>query len=247
MPDEILAQLNDTGQKLLDTDWHVPTLYDGLMDDVTIVRANFSRYVIDANRDPKGKSLYPGHNTTELVPTNTFDNEPIWHSNPTPTQIAYRLTAFHRPYHAALKAEIERIRAYNGFAVLYDCHSIRSEIPHLFDNKLPDFSIGDNNGTSCHASLTDAVQKACAKADQYNYVVNGRFRGGWTTRNYGQPVKGIHAIQMELAQRQYLENEVPPFNYDKNKADNLKVVLKDVLEAIQLAIQSNKFIEILDG
>ena len=134
IPDAIFSRLNETGRLLLDTDWHVPQLYDGLLPEATIVRANFSRYVIDANRAPDGTSLYPGQNTTELVPVSTFDGEPIWHTEPAQAEIAARLESFHRAYHSALQSEIVRVRRINGVAVLYDCHSIRSEIPHLFDD-----------------------------------------------------------------------------------------------------------------
>ena len=128
VPAEIFERLNEQGKLLTDTDWHVDRLYDGLLPGVTTVRATFHRYVIDANRDPSGKSLYPGQNTTGLVPVTDFDDRPIWREGaaPTDTDVAERLNAFHRPYHAALAAEIARVRALHGVAVLYDCHSIRS-------------------------------------------------------------------------------------------------------------------------
>ena len=233
VPDDIFAQLNDLGQQLRDTDWYIPRLYDGLLDNVTIVRANFSRYVIDANRDPKGPSLYPGQNTTELVPTSTFDNEPIWRANPTESDITHRLGSYHRVYHAALEAEIARVKAEHGLAVLYDCHSIRSEIPHLFDNQLPDLNIGDKGGQTCAPTITSAVAAACAQSPAYSHVVNGRFKGGWTTRHYGRPEAGVHAIQMELAQRRYLTSEVPPFAYADSRASELRQLLRTILAAVQ--------------
>lgn len=233
VPDGILAQLNDLGRQLIDTDWHVPALYDGLLDNVTIVRANFSRYVIDANRDPEGKSLYPGKNTTELVSTRTFDGEPIWTTVPSEAEIAERLATYHSAYHTALDTQIQRIKSLHGLAVLYDCHSIRSEIPFLFDNRLPDLNIGDNSGTSCDPALTMAVASACQTTDRYTCIVNGRFKGGWTTRHYGRPSEGIHAIQMELAQRCYLATEKPPFAYAPDKAAPLRALLQTILSAVQ--------------
>ncbi len=243
VPDEIWANLNQLGQDLRDTDWHVPQLYGGLLDGVTVVRANFSRYVIDANRDPKGISLYPGHNTTELVPTSTFDGAPIWHQLPTDTDIAFRLVKFHGAYHSALASEIARVKAEHGFAVLYDCHSIRSEIPYLFNDQLPDLNIGDNDGATCSPLITAAIEGVCAKQSKYSHIVNGRFKGGWTTRHYGNPRDGVHAIQMELAQHQYLASEKLPFHYDENKSNALRVVLRNILEAIQHSVQSSRLME----
>ena len=232
VPEDILARLNETGRQLIDTDWHVPRLYDGLIADVTIVRANFSRYVIDANRPPDGAVLYPGQNGTELVPTRTFDGAPIWHSPPTPNEIADRLTTYHGAYHNALMAEITRVKEIHGIAILYDCHSIRSEIPFLFDNRLPDLNIGTFNGTTCARELTDAVTSVCSDNPHFSFVVNGRFKGGWTTRHYGRPHEGVHAIQMELAQRTYLAAEIPPFEYSESRAAPLRTLLRDILAAV---------------
>ena len=149
VPPPIWDQLNDLGRALLDTDWHVPKLYDDLVEGLTVVRANFSRYVIDANRDPEGSNLYPGKNTTTLVPETTFDGAPIWREKPTEREINERMRDYHAPYHSALRTEIERAQASHGMAVLFDCHSIRSEISFLFDGKLPDLNIGTNDGASC--------------------------------------------------------------------------------------------------
>ncbi|TNE46304.1 MAG: N-formylglutamate deformylase, partial [Sphingomonadales bacterium] len=199
VPEQVWDALNDTGRQLLDTDWRIPELYDGLVPDATIVRANFSRYVIDANRPPNGTSLYPGQNTTGLVPLVTFDDLPIWHFEPDEAEIARRLETYHKPYHAALSNEIERVRGEHGFAVLYDCHSIRSNIPFLFEGTLPDLNIGTNSGASCAPVIERAVADTCAGSADFASVLNGRFKGGWTTRRYGQPERGVHAIQMEIA------------------------------------------------
>ena len=235
VPDDVRQRLNDEGRKLRDTDWHVDRLYDSLLPNATTVRAAFHRYVIDANRDPSGQSLYPGQNTTGLVPLTDFDNQPLWSEEQAPTgaDIAARIEAFHQPYHAALAAEIERVRAIHGIAILYDCHSIRSHCPYLFDGRLPDFNIGTNNGLTCDARIERAVAGICADAESFTHVVNGRFRGGWTTRHYGKPEKGIHAVQMELAQSTHLATEEPPFEYDTQKADRLRIVLGDILRRLQ--------------
>ncbi len=231
VPSGIREKLNQTGRLLTDTDWHIHTLYDGLLPDVTTVRATFHRYVIDANRDPTGTSLYPGQNTTGLIPLTDFDERPLWLAGQEPdeAETARRVGEFHRPYHEALAAEIERVRTLHGVAILYDCHSIRSVCPFLFKGRLPDFSIGTNDGKSCAAAIERAVQEVCAKAAGYTHVVNGRFKGGWTTRHYGRPEIGIHAIQMELTQRTHLQSESLPFDYDEAKAAGLRKHLAAIL------------------
>ncbi|MCK0151731.1 N-formylglutamate deformylase [Marivita sp. S6314] len=232
VPDEIAAKLNDNGRKLADTDWHIDTLYDGLLADVTTVRANFHRYVIDANRDPAGVSLYPGQNTTTLVPLTDFDGQDIWDTPPTSDDIEHRRQAFHAPYHAALKAELDRVRGLHGIAILYDCHSIRSNIPFLFDGTLPDFNIGTNQGATCDARIEAATTDICKAAGGYTATVNGRFKGGWTTRHYGQPQDKMHAIQMELAQSTYLTDEAAPWTYDGTKAAKLRPHLTQILTTL---------------
>lgn len=231
VPPGIARRLTPLGRTLGDTDWHVERLYRGLLPGATRVMAGFHRYVVDANRDPDGASLYPGMNTTGLVPLTDFDGRPLWLEGQAPDagEIAERTAAWHRPYHDALAAELERVRAANGVAILFDCHSIRSEIPFLFDGVLPDFNIGTNGGTSCSGPVEAVVAANCAAAPGYTSVVNGRFKGGWTTRHYGRPRDGIHAIQMELAQKTHLETETVPFRYDPRKAGRLRVHLRRVL------------------
>ena len=232
LPDDILARLNERGRTLADTDWHIHQLYAGLLPGATTVRATFHRYVIDANRGPEDESLYPGQNTTGLVPVTDFDGNPIWTEEPSPEDVAGRLARFHAPYHAALSAEIERVRAKHGVAILYDCHSIRSVIPFLFDGVLPDFNIGTANGTSCAAAIEAATQEVAAATGR-SWVVNGRFRGGWTTRHYGRPQDGVHAIQMELAQSTHLATEAPPFDLDPAKAGAMRKPLGEILSRLE--------------
>ena len=235
VPSDIHARLNDNGRLLADTDWHIHRLYDGLLPGATTVRATFHRYVIDANRDPSGKSLYPGQNTTGLVPLTDFDDKPIWRlgEEPTEADLATRLAAFHQPYHAALAGEIARVRAEHGVAVLYDCHSIRSHCPFLFEGRLPDFNIGTKDGASCAPEIEDEARKICVAAAGYTHVVNGRFKGGWTTRHYGRPRDDVHAIQMELVQATHLETEAPPFAYAPEKAGRLRQHLGALLGRLE--------------
>lgn len=231
VPDDIAAKLNDNGRKLADTDWHIGQLYDGLLEGATAVRANFHRYVIDANRDPEGVSLYPGQNTTDLVPLTDFDGLDIWETPPTDAEIAHRLATFHTRYHDALSRELDRVHATHGYAILFDCHSIRSRIPFLFDGPLPIFNIGTNSGVTCDPRIEHLVTDI-AKSSGHETVLNARFKGGWTTRRYGTPSSGYHAIQLEIAQRAYLTTEVPPWLYDPKKSEGLRDVLRPILKAL---------------
>jgi len=237
LPDEVAPRLNDTGRALADTDWHVDRLYHGLLDGVTTVRATFHRYLIDANRSPDDESLYPGQNTTGLCPLTDFDGRPIWREGEAPgaEEVAARTAAFHAPYHAALAAELERVRALHGTAILYDCHSIRSRIPFLFDGTLPDFNIGTADGTACAPEVESCVMLTVRDVPGHTWVLNGRFKGGWTTRHYGRPEDGVHAVQMELAQSAYLVDEAPPWRYDRLRAARLRGHLKGILETLALA------------
>ncbi|UXN08065.1 N-formylglutamate deformylase [Bartonella sp. HY761] len=232
VPDDIAANLNDTGRLLTDTDWHIHHLYDGLVDNATTVRALFHRYCIDANRDPLGVSLYPGQNTTSLVPLTDFDGKDIWTNAPDMEEVERRKQLFHTPYHNALADEIARVKAIHGYAILYDCHSIRSHIPFLFDGILPDFNVGTNEGQTTTAKMEQAVMDVLKTASNYSHVLNGRFKGGWTTRHYGKPQDKVFAIQMELAQSTHLQQETLPFAYDETKAKALRTPLKAVLEAV---------------
>ena len=234
IPDDCLARLNETGREIADTDWHIHRLYDGLVQGVTTVRTTVHRYVIDVNRAPTGESLYPGQNTTGLCPLTDFDGVPIYRDGQAPDAVETerRRLACHAPYHAALEAELARIKAIHGFALLYDCHSIRSRIPFLFDGTLPDFNIGTNLGKTCDRQIEHSVLQICTVAKGYSSVLNGRFKGGWTTRHYGRPADGLHAIQMELAQSTYLSREAPPWIFDATRADPLRAHLKTILEAL---------------
>jgi len=223
-----------------DADWWIELLYDFAVDlDASIVRTSISRSVIDVNRDPSGASLYPGQATTGLCPSETFDGEALYRNGTAPgaPEIAERRAAYFDPYHDAVAAEIARLREKHQKIVLYDCHSIRSAIPRLFEGTLPTFNIGTNSGASCDPALADAVAAHCA-ASGMGYVVNGRFKGGYITRAYGKPDKGVHAVQMELACRSYLpEPEGPPEPttwppaYDAAYAAPVRASLREILAA----------------
>ena len=235
LSENLRGRLNETGRALADTDWHIARLYEEILPETTCVRSNVHRYGIDANRDPSQQSLYPRQNTTSLCPLTDFDGRPIWKSGQEPSQdeIQSRCVRWHQPYHAALDEEIERSKTRHGVCILYDCHSIRSHIPYLFDGRLPVFSIGTHESVTCHHAVEDATRQSCAAVDAYDMVVNGRFKGGWTTRHYGQPAKDVHAIQVELAQRAYLAEEAAPWSYDAAKAAKLRPLLRKILTRLE--------------
>lgn len=223
-----------------DADWWIHRLYDFAADlGATVVRTALSRSVIDVNRDPSGQSLYPGMTTTGLCPVETFDGEPLYRPGQAPDadEIAERRAAFFDPYHAALQAQVARLTDGGRAVVLYDCHSIRSMVPRLFDGQLPQFNIGDSGGATCDPALTATVERLC-DATGLSRVTNGRFRGGWITRHYGRPGQGVHAIQMELSCRGYMDDPpgaVTPDNwpapYDPGRAAPLRAALTEILTA----------------
>jgi formiminoglutamase len=223
-----------------DADWRIEQLYDfaaGL--GATVVRTTMSRSVIDVNRDPSGASLYPGMATTELCPTTSFDGEPLYRDGQAPSveDIAERRRLYFEPYHAALRRQTERLREKHSRVVLYDCHSIRSAIPRLFEGGLPAYNLGTNSGLSADPALIAAVTERLA-ASGNSFVVDGRFKGGWITRHYGKPAEGVHALQMELACRAYVREpsdvnpEIWPPHYDHAYATATRRVLENIFATI---------------
>ena len=275
IPAEIEGRFVSPALARKDADWWVDRLYAFAADmGATLVRTAISRSVIDVNRDPSGASLYPGQATTGLCPTETFDGEPLYRpgEEPDAAEIKARKLRWFAPYHDALSAELDRLHSAHGRVVLYDCHSIRSVIPRLFDGELPHFNIGTYNGTTCAPELEERVAAACGThpgegrgpvgkaeetehsanqlqpsrldpglrrggADEWTSVVNGRFKGGWTTRHYGRPAEGTHAIQMELACRGYLDEPIGrdphpwPVPFDPEYARPMIAILTRVIQA----------------
>jgi formiminoglutamase len=244
IPDEIARDLISLDRAQYDADLYVDKLYGfaGAMG-ATIVRTSISRTVIDVNRDPSGVSLYPGQATTGLCPVETFDGDPLYlpGREPDEAEIAKRRSDWFDPYHAALTTEIARLRERHAKVVLYEAHSIRSHVPRLFEGTLPHFNLGTNSGAACAPALSHAIEAIC-DASRGTRVTDGRFKGGWTTRHYGQPENGAHAIQMELAMRTYLD-EVPPADWpppwDPERAAACQDVLRHVLAAaIEFALET---------
>lgn len=248
IPNEYQESLVSPWLARKDADWWIDRLYDFAADiDATIVHTAISRTVIDVNRDPAGVSLYPGQATTELCPITTFDGEPLYREKgPDEAAIAARRSAYFSPYHDALTAEIARLRALHEHVVLYDCHSIRSVIPRLFEGTLPDMNLGTNSGQSCDPALTQDIV-SLASGSSFSHVVNGRFKGGWITRQYGRPDDGVHAVQMELACRSYMREEMGPVkegewpsDYDAAYAEPMRNLLLRILKAcVQFAQARN--------
>jgi N-formylglutamate deformylase len=233
IPDEIADSLVSLPLARTDADWWIDCLYDFAESlGATVVHTAISRTVVDVNRDPSGASLYPGQATTGLCPTTTFDGRPLYKPGREPDEagIAQRRKRYFEPYHSALAAEVERLREGHEEIVLYDCHSIRSVIPRLFEGELPVFNIGTNDGRSCAADAQALAESVC-DASGFSRVSNGRFKGGWITRHFGRPDRGVHAIQMELACRSYMEegDGFEPAPYDPARAAKIRDVLQRLL------------------
>ncbi len=231
VPDDIAERFTPAARALPDTDWHVDWLYGfAAALDAGLLVATHSRYVIDLNRDPEGAELYPGADNTELCPTTQFDRQPVYRDSeaPDPAEVARRRAAYWQPYHDALAGELERLKRAHGHALLYDAHSIRSRVPRFFDDVLPDLNIGTGGGKSADPALTIRLSLACHDASDYAVAVNGRFKGGYITRHYGDPAGAVNAVQMELAQTTYMDED-PPYAFDDTRADKLRTALRAVL------------------
>jgi len=232
IPASLLQRMNPVATQLDDTDWHLPQLYDFARElGASILIAQHSRYVIDLNRPPDNANLYPGQDTTSLCPIDTFAKSPLYLAGQAPdaAEIAERVTTYWQPYHQALQAELARLKAEHGIALLWDAHSIRSEVPRFFDGRLPDFNLGSANGSSCAAGLGEQLMAAAQRHPDYSAVLNGRFKGGYITRAYGAPTDNIHAIQLELSLRTYMA-EKPPYVFDDNLAGKVRPVIRDLLQ-----------------
>jgi formiminoglutamase len=232
LPQEVKDGLIPEALDLRDTDWHLARLYDFASSlGAGVLAARYSRFAIDLNRPADDKPLYQTA-TTGLYPDILFDGTPLFRPGRTPSPAARQsyLAQIWQPYHDRITQELARLRAKFGYAVLFDAHSIKGEIPRLFDGQLPDFNIGTNSGASCAPALTDRLAAIC-DAPGYRHVVNGRFKGGHITRHYGQPERAVHAVQLELAQRTYMR-ESAPFDYLPAIADRVRPILRALVETL---------------
>lgn len=233
IPDDIARRMTPLGRSNHDADWHVGLLYD-FADALgaTVIAARFSRYVVDLNRNPADTALYPDAANTGIAPTLSFDGEPLYADGqtPTPDEKADRIATYWQPYHERIRETLDAKHARFGVAVLYDAHSIRSTVPRLFDGRLPDFNLGTADGASADPTLSAAVFDVLKNADGYSAVRDARFKGGYITRTYGEPIRGIHALQLELSQATYM-TEAPPWDYREDRAEAVRVHLRAGLEA----------------
>lgn len=232
IPDDIAPHLHDAARRVPDTDWHVATLYDFARElGASILVPRYSRYVIDLNRPPDGGALYPGRAETSLCPTIAFSGEPIYREGHAPdaSEIERRRQTYWQPYHSALARELARLKSAHGRALLWEGHSIRSEVPMLFEGRLPDLNLGTADGASCGNTRLARLTALLAQQADYSWVANGRFKGGYITRHYGRPAEGVDAIQLELAQVTYMDERSQ--RYDAVRAGRLQGLLKKMLLA----------------
>lgn len=231
LPDDLVQRLQLSARRVPDTDWHVSRLYGPLAQTLgaSVIKPVASRYVVDLNRPADGHALYPGRRETGLVPTIGFDGEPLYleGQEPDADEIRQRIDIWWRPYHQALAAELARLKAEHGRVVLWDGHSIRSHVPMLFEGRLPDFNLGTADGASCGADLQWSLTNVLEAQDRYDFVVNGRFKGGHITRHYGRPADSVQAVQLELAQCQYMDEE--SFDWDEAKAKQVQITILELL------------------
>lgn len=235
VPADIAAKLTPEGREVHDTDWHMPQLYDFAKAlGASILVATHSRYVIDLNRPPDGASLYPGQSVTGLCPVDGFDSKPLYASKdlePDEAEVARRRELYWQPYHAQLRAELDRIKSQHGVAMLWDAHSIRSVLPRFFEGKLPDLNLGTGKGSSCDPALAETLLGIARQATGYTSVLNGRFTGGYITRHHGRPQDGQHAVQLEQTQSSYMQ-EALPFDYLPAVAAGVQPHLQRMLQAV---------------
>lgn len=234
IPPEIAARLTAPAREVPDTDWFIPELYDFCAElGAGVIRATYSRYVVDLNRPADGAPLYPGQRETALCPTETFDAQPLYQAgeNPTPTEVASRLQRYWQPYHQALAGAIETAVLEHGRCLVWDAHSIHSTVPGLFEGRLPDLNIGTADGRSASPELVDAIAVRLRAQQNFSHVINGRFKGGYITRHYGHPADNVDAVQLEIAQSAYLEERRLP-TFDAARARPLADLLQELLAAI---------------
>ena len=241
IPWSIGRSLSDCAARRPDTDWHLEQLYD-FVDALgaTVIMASHSRYVVDVNRPPDGANLYPGQDTPRLCPIDTFDRQPLYPAgDPDDAEVARRVERVWRPYHLRIEREIERVRGEHGVALLWDAHSITSEVPRLFPGRLPDFNLGTADDTSCDPRLARALVVALGRHPQYTAVLNGRFKGGYITRRYGNPAQGVHAVQLEMAESVYMD-ETCPYAFREDLAARARPVIREQLETALDWVRSSR-------
>lgn len=232
IPPDIAARLQPRALQVEDADWHLDRLYAFVKDlGASLIVPTHARYVVDLNRPPENTPMYPGANNTELCPTRFFSGEPLYRDGlaPDAAEVQRRIATYWQPYHDALAAELARLQAAHGHALLFDGHSIQPELPWLFEGRLPDLNLGTASGASCAPALREALAQVLAAHAGHSHVVDGRFKGGYITRHYGRPAQGWHAVQMEMGWQCYLE---PPHAYAPRLAARVQPVLRGLMQAM---------------
>ena len=232
IPDALKPLLVDRALALEDTDWHLAAVYDFAKDlGASLIVPSHSRYAIDLNRPPENTPMYPGTHNTELCPTRFFTGDALYRPGcaPGPAQVIARCKTYWAPYHAALAAELARLKAAHGHALLWDGHSIQSRLPWLFDGRLPDLNLGTANASSCAPSLRRALMRVLAGQSAFSHVTDGRFKGGYITRQYGRPADGVHAVQLEKCWSCYMD-EAPPWRLSAPRMAALTPLLHALLQ-----------------
>ena len=232
IPPQMAARMEPESRRAPDTDWHVSRLYSFAKEmGASVLVPSHSRYVVDLNRPPDDVSLYPGQNTTGLCPAVRFSGEPVYleGQQPSPEEIAARVERYWRPYHERLADELARLRAAHGRVLLWEGHSIRAEVPFLFEGRLPDLNLGTSSGASCAPALQARLERVLAAQQQYSWIANGRFKGGYITRHYGSPAEGVDAVQLELAQYNYMDED--SFGWLDAPAARLVPTLRALIDA----------------
>ena len=232
IPTEIVQYMSGAGRAIPDTDWHVSELYGFARErGASMLVANYSRYVVDLNRPADDAALYSDQPASGLCPISTFAGAAIY-LDPIDIDHAARVESYWRPYHEQLARTLALLRERHGYALLWDAHSIASHVPQLFAGELPALNIGTWDGRSCAPSLAAAIASA-ARQSAYEVVLDGRFKGGYITRHYGDPDNNIHAVQLELAQRTYMHETT--LEFDRDKAAKLRATLAAMLQAYEEA------------
>ena len=234
LPPDLAPLLTPRALALPDTDWHVAALYDFAPTmGATMIVARYSRYLIDLNRPPDDAALYSAAPQTGLCPTHSFAGEPLYvdgRASLGGVEIEQRRQEYWQPYHDTLRASLNATRERHGYAVLLDAHSIRSVIPRLFADRLPDVNVGTYAGRSCSGLVNEALRAQLNAAPRWSHVLDGRFKGGHITRHYGQPESGVHAVQIELAQCSYMDESDGV--YEESRAAPLRGLLRSLIESL---------------
>jgi len=234
-PDEIKEEYHShLIQSPDDTDWFVHQLYDFVSDmGITMIHADYSRWVIDLNRDPKSKPLYnDGRIITGLCPTTDFLGNPLYkdaRKEVAPEEVERRLKLYYYPYHDKIASLLEERKKKFGKVLLWDCHSIREYVKTIQGDKFPDLILGDVDETSADKNIIDTTLSTL-KNSSYTVNHNHPFKGGQITRYFGKPSAGIHALQLEMTKVNYLDNSET--KYDPARANKMRELLKRVFEKL---------------